>query len=97
MAVILLILKVALTRINFLDDEFDIGALDDPGDVCDSIGDTSDCFNEQGKVLKEILEVGSGIDKPKMGYLCRIRYIAYYFDKEIFDTSPNEGAETIDL
>jgi hypothetical protein len=65
--------------------------------VCDKIGDIRDCFHEQGKVIKEILEVGTGIDKPKMGYLCRIKFLAYYFDKEIFDTSPDEGAGTIDL
>ena len=26
-----------------------------------------------------------------MGHLCRIKYIAYFYDKLIFDTSPNEG------
>jgi len=89
--------KVNRAQIKLLDDEFDPDELLDPGEVCDKIGDIRDCFHDQGKVIKEILEVGSGTEKPKMGYLCRIRFIAYYFDKEIFETSPDDGAGTVDL
>ena len=35
--------------------------------------------------------------KPKMGSLCRIKYLAYYYDKEIFDSSPDDGKGTVDL
>lgn len=26
-----------------------------------------------------------------MGHLCRIKYVAYFYDKQIFDSSPNDG------
>ena len=41
--------------------------------------------------------MGTGKEKPKTGYLCRIKYIAYYFDKEIFDSSPNDGEGILEL
>jgi FKBP-type peptidyl-prolyl cis-trans isomerase 2 len=41
-------------------------------------------------VIKEILSVGKGVAKPKMGSLCKIKYIAYFFDKQIFDVSAQE-------
>lgn len=48
-------------------------------------------------VTKEILQIGDGHLKPKMGSLCRIKYLAYYYDKEIFDSSPADGKSTTDL
>lgn len=57
----------------------------DPAEVMDKVGDSSDCFHSQGKVTKEILRVGTGVDKPRLGALCRVSYIAYFYDKEIFD------------
>ena len=65
--------------------DFEADAMLDPAEVVDKEGDIVDCFHSQGKVQKEILRVGQGVDKPKMGALCRIKYIAYFYDKEIFD------------
>ena len=48
-------------------------------------------------MTKEILEVGTGRVKPKLGYLVRIKYLAYFYDKEIFDSSPEDGEGTIDM
>jgi FKBP-type peptidyl-prolyl cis-trans isomerase len=62
----------------------------DSAEVVDKVGDITDCFHSQGKVNKEILQVGRNIDKPKMGSLCRIKYIAYFYDKEIFDCRVEE-------
>jgi FKBP-type peptidyl-prolyl cis-trans isomerase 2 len=45
------------------------------------------------KVLKEILEVGEGKKKPKMNYLVKILYRAYFFDHEQFDSSNDEIIE----
>ena len=79
-----------LTYLDEFDDkelhDFEADALLDPAEVVDKVGDTLDCFHNQGKVFKEVLQVGQGTDKPKMGALCRIRYIAYFYDKEIFDS-----------
>ena len=65
--------------------DFEADAMLDPAEVVDKEGDIVDCFHSQGKVQKEILRVGQGVEKPKMGALCRIKYIAYFYDKEIFD------------
>lgn len=67
----------------------------DPAHVVDKIGDILDCYHNSGKVTKEILKVGQGIDKPKLGSLCRIKYIAYFFDKELFDKTAED--KTLDL
>jgi hypothetical protein len=32
-----------------------------------------------------------------MGYVCKISYVAYFYDKQIFDSSPDEGEGTIDI
>lgn len=67
------------------DVEFNSDELVDSAQVCDKVGDVTDCYHGQGKVTKEILEVGHGITKPVLGSLVRIRYIAYFYDKEMFD------------
>jgi hypothetical protein len=51
----------------------------------DEVGTTSDCYHNQGKVTKEILRVGTSKTKPSLGSLCRISYVAYFYDKQIFD------------
>jgi len=70
---------------NDVEAQFNPDELVDPAHVVDKIGDILDCYHGSGKVVKEILKVGQGIDKPKLGSLCRIKYIAYFFDKEMFD------------
>ena len=32
-----------------------------------------------------------------LGWLCKIKYIAYFYDKTIFDTSPQNGEGTVDF
>ena len=32
-----------------------------------------------------------------LGHLCKIKYIAYFYDKTIFDTSPDGGEGTVEL
>ena len=41
--------------------------------------------------------MGEGKKKPMMGWLCKIKYIAYFYDKKIFDSSPNDGEGAIDI
>ena len=41
--------------------------------------------------------MGEGKRKPMLGWLCKIKYIAYFFDKTIFDTSPDNGQGTVEL
>ena len=65
--------------------DFDVDELIDPANVCDKIGDIVDCYHGQNKVTKEILQVGHGKDKPILGSLVRIKYLGYFFDKELFD------------
>lgn len=75
---------------------FDSDQLVDEASVIDKVGDVLDCYQQShGKVTKEIVEVGTGKEKPVLGSLCRIKYIAYFYDKEMFDLTP-EG-QTIDL
>lgn len=74
---------------------FNSDELVDQAQVVDKVGDVTDCYHGQGKVTKEILQVGEGKDKPILGSLCRIRYIAYFFDKELFDQT--EEGETHDF
>ena len=64
--------------------------MDKPEDV-DKIGEKTDCYHEAGKVTKEILDMGEGKRKPMMGWLCKIKYTAYFYDKIIFDQSPQDG------
>ena len=35
--------------------------------------------------------MGEGKRKPLMGWLCKIKYVAYFYDKIIFDSSPEDG------
>ena len=44
-----------------------------------------------------IIQLGEGKKKPMLGHLCKIKYIAYFYDKTIFDTSPNGGEGTVEL
>ena len=78
-----------ITDLDEFDDkelhDFEADTMLDPAEVVDKEGDVIDCFHSQGKVQKEILKVGQGVDKPKMGALCKIKYLAYFYDKEIFD------------
>ena len=32
-----------------------------------------------------------------LGHLCRVKYIAYFYDKIIFDSSPNDGSDTTQI
>lgn len=32
-----------------------------------------------------------------MAWLCTIKYIAYFYDKEIFDSSPNDGQDPVEI
>ena len=41
--------------------------------------------------------MGEGKRKPMLGWLCKIKYIAYFYDKTIFDTSPQNGEGTVEL
>lgn len=43
------------------------------------------------------LQIGEGKRKPNLGWLCKIKYVAYFFDKTIFDTSPQNGEGTVEL
>ena len=70
--------------------------VDEPAEV-DVIGEKTDCYHEDGKVTKEILEMGEGKKKPMMGWLCKIKYIAYFYDKIIFDSSPLDGEGSVDI
>lgn len=49
---------------------FNSDDLVDAAEVVDKIGDVLDCYHNSGKVLKEILKVGEGVDKPVLGSLC---------------------------
>ena len=76
---------------------FDSDAMvDEPAEV-DVIGEKTDCYHEDGKVTKEIIEMGEGKKKPMMGWLCKIKYIAYFYDKIIFDSSPQDGEGTVEI
>ena len=76
---------------------FDSDALVDEPEEIDQIGVKTDCVHEDGKITKEIVTMGEGKSKPQMGWLCRIKYIAYFYDKEIFDSSPKDGEGAIDI
>lgn len=79
------------------DKSFDSDAiLDDPASI-DVLGEKKDVSHEPGKVTKEIIEMGEGKRKPMLGWLCKIKYIAYFYDKNIFDTSPQNGEGTVEL
>ena len=80
-------------ELKSLDDE---ELLDEPS-VVDVLNEKTECYHEQGKVTKEILELGEGKRKPMMGWLCKVKYIAYFYDKVIFDTSPQDGHATVDI
>jgi len=41
--------------------------------------------------------MGDGKPKPMLGWLCKIKYIAYFYDKTIFDTSPQNGEGTVEF
>lgn len=73
----------------FNSDELDSAA------TIDKVGDVADCYHGSGKVTKEILQVGTSKDKPILGSLCRIKYIAYFYDKELFDQT--QDGETHDF
>lgn len=49
------------------------------------VGDVDDVTFD-GKVKKEILEVGEGVKYPKRNYLVKINYKAYFFDHTDFDS-----------
>lgn len=70
--------------------------LDEPS-VIDVLNEKTECYHETGKVTKEIIELGEGKHKPMMGWLCKVKYVAYFYDKVIFDTSPDDGQGTVDL
>jgi len=70
--------------------------LDDPAEV-DVIGEKTDCYHEDGKITKEIVVMGDGKTKPRMGWLCKIKYIAYFYDKLIFESSPEGGEGAIEI
>lgn len=88
-------------KYNFVDEygekdsPFNSDELVDSAEVVDKVGDVTDCYHGSGKVTKEILEVGRGSTKPILGSLVRIKYIAYFYDKEMFDRTP-EG-QTLDM
>merc|ERR1712060_450467 len=64
---------------------------------CDVIGEKVDVSHEPGKVTKEIITIGDTKAKPNFGWLCKIKYVAYFYDKTIFDTSPENGEGTVEL
>ena len=70
--------------------------MDGPAEV-DELGVKTDCVHEEGKITREIITIGEGKQKPQMGWLCKIKYIAYFYDKQIFDSSPNDGEGSIDV
>ena len=76
---------------------FDSDELVNEAAEVDEIGVKTDCYHEEGKVTKEIVEMGEGKVKPMMGWLCKIKYIAYFYDKTIFDTSPQDGEEAVEI
>ena len=41
--------------------------------------------------------MGDGKRKPMLGWLCKIKYIAYFYDKTVFDMSPDNGNGTVEL
>ncbi len=43
-----------------------------------------------GKVKKEILEIGEGVKRPKLNHLATIIYRAYFFDHTDFDSSQGQ-------
>ena len=57
---------------------FDSDALVDEPEEIDQIGVKTDCVHEDGKITKEIVTIGEGKPKPQMGWLCKIKYIAYF-------------------
>jgi len=63
----------------------------------DVVGEKLDVSHEKGKVTKEIIELGEGKKKPMLGHLCQIKYRAYFYDKLIFDTSPDNGEGIVEL
>ena len=63
--------------------------------VVENVGEIVDCYHAPGAVTKEILVVGQGSLKPQLGSLCRIKYIAYFYDKEMFDRT--QDGLTLDL
>lgn len=58
--------------------------LDEPS-VVDKLGEKQDVYHEKGKVTKEILTIGSSKKKPRMGFLVKVKYTAFFYDKTIFD------------
>ena len=71
-----------------------LGELEDEDKQADIEGDLIEITHD-GKVTKEILEVGSG-PRLKMGYKALIKYRAYFFkDDVIFDQT--EGDEKFEL
>ena len=61
-----------------------LGELEDDDPMDDKVGDSMEITHD-GKVTKEILEVGEG-KRLKMGYKTWIKYRAYFFtDHLIFD------------
>ena len=51
-----------------------------------NIGDIQE-VTQDGKVKKEILELGEGVKKPKLNHLATVVYKAYFFDHTEFDSS----------
>ena len=69
-----------------------LGELEDEDAKNDKVGDIMEITHD-GKVTKEILELGEG-GRLRMGYKTFIKYKAYFFkDHLIFDQSPDEAVE----
>ena len=76
-------------------DQFNSDDMVDSAEVVDKVGDILDCYQGFGKVTKEILKVGEGKEKPILGSLCRIKYMAYFYDKEMFEQTKDDT--TVDI
>jgi hypothetical protein len=46
-----------------------------------------------GSVTKEIVSLGEGVGRPRMAHLCTLKYIAYFYDHTIFDSSDDKTIE----
>lgn len=73
-----------------------LGELEDEDKKDEKVGDVMEITHD-GKVTKEVLEVGEGA-RQKMGYKTFIKYKAYFFkDHLIFEQSEGEAAVELNL
>ena len=60
-------------------------------------GDKTECGASgqvaPGSVVKEIVELGTGFNRPRLSHLCKISFVAYFYDHTVFDSSNEQEIE----